>query len=316
MAEPDHSSSALTFSIVVPTYRRRRQLERCLHAVAALDYPRSQFEVIVVNDGAAAATEECVARARVDGLQLRSIAQRQRGPAAARNAGAALARGRLLAFTDDDCLPAADWLTRLERHLNANASAIVGGHTRNALAGVPCAAASQALIDFLYDYYQHSTAGARFFTTNNLAVHAREFHSAGGFDETFPLAASEDREFCERWQRRGGTLVYAADALVDHAHPLPFGRYLRQHFTYGRGADFLRRSRPNGVRRHSEPPWFYWKLVTYPFGRVPLLRAISLFVLLTLAQLAYVSGYLFQRLFRTTTPQRRRDDEDDVAVSR
>jgi GT2 family glycosyltransferase len=170
--------------------------------------------------------------------------------------------------------------------------------------------ASQLLIDYLYDYYRDDASGARFFTTNNMALRASEFRESGGFDATFPLAAGEDREFCERWQRRGGTLVYADDALVNHAHSLRLPRYVRQHFTYGRGADFLRRSRArfDAAPRHDvEPLLFYAKLVTSPFGRVPGVRAVPLFLLLVVAQAAYVGGYLFQRAFRITRPQLRRD---------
>ena len=275
-----------------------------------LDFPRSRYEVVVVNDGASAETEQSVAaRAAASDLQVRCVSQPQAGPALARNAGAAVARGRFLAFTDDDCIPTADWLRRLEHRLTAHRSVIVGGRTLNALPTLLCSTASQMLIDYLYEHHQFSETSARFFTTNNMAMDARDFRESGGFNVTFPLAAAEDREFCERWQRLGGTLVYAEDALVKHEHRLSLWRYVRQHFNYGRGADFLRRSRAQldapAWRPKVEPLSFYVKLVTYPFGRVTGLRAVALSLLLFVSQTAYVAGYLFQRAFQIRKPQPR-----------
>lgn len=310
MLSPASPDTDLSFSVIVPTHRRPVQLARCLQALALQDFPRSRYEVIVINDGACAETERSVAaQAAASDMQVRSISQPQTGPALARNAGGAVARGRFLAFTDDDCAPKADWLSRLEPHLTAHGSIIVGGRTLNALPTLLCSTASQLLVDFLYDYHRRAATGARFFTTNNMAVHAREFRESGGFDVTFPLAGGEDREFCERWQRRGGTLVFAADALVDHWHQLRFWRYVRQHFSYGRGAEFLRRSRARldapTWRPRVEPPAFYIKLVTCPFGRVAGRQAVPLSLLMLVSQTAYVAGYLFQRAFRIHKPQRR-----------
>ena len=90
--------------MVVPTVGRPRYLEGCLAALAALDFPRDRYEVVVVNDGGGGPTAEVVERFR-DRLELRSTAPARPGPSAARNAGAAAARGRFVAFTDDDCHP-------------------------------------------------------------------------------------------------------------------------------------------------------------------------------------------------------------------
>ena len=95
------------FSIVVPTYQRPVQLAACLQALSRLDYARERFEVIVVDDGSPTPPKAVVESLR-DRLQLTLHLQRHAGPAAARNAGAMRARGKYLAFTDDDCLPAAD----------------------------------------------------------------------------------------------------------------------------------------------------------------------------------------------------------------
>ncbi len=292
-------------SVVVPTHQRPAQLLRCLTSLAAQDYPHDAFEVVVVDDGDSAGTRDAVnGFVRQSGLQVRLLAQSPRaGPATARNAGAEAADGRFIAFTDDDCQPASNWLTSLAGRLDVGPSCAIGGLTVNQLPDVPYSTASQLLIDYLYEYYHVDRTGARFFTSNNLAVSAEDFRDVGGFDDGFPLAAAEDREFCERWQRSGRTLVYAEDVVVYHAHRLTFGGFLRQHFNYGRGADFLHRSRArhDGVasRPKLEPLSFYVNLVRFPLTRRPMWPGMALMALMGLSQAAYGVGYLRERLARS-----------------
>src|SRR5689334_3533804 len=104
------SDTALpTFSIVIPTYNRPRQLAKCLESLCRLTYPRDRFDVIVVDDGSPTPLAPVV---EVFQSQLRIVVHRQSngGPAAARNTGAARATGENLAFTDDDCAPESGWL--------------------------------------------------------------------------------------------------------------------------------------------------------------------------------------------------------------
>ncbi len=300
VSPPEPGSSGVAFTVVVPTHGRPAALEQCLRSLAQLDFQHSAYEVVVVDDGGKLSDREQDAlRLAAGTMSLSIVSQVRCGPATARNAGARLARGRYLAFTDDDCTPAPDWLTCLERHLAAHPGALVGGATRNALPAVAFSTASQLLIDYLYDYYHVEMTGARFFTTNNMAMEADAFRTLGGFDGSFPLAAGEDREFCERWQRSGRPLVYAPDAHVLHAHELGLPGFVRQHFNYGRGADFLHRSRARAARHlrrpRLEPFSFYVNLVRYPLGRARLLEAVALAALMCLSQASYGVGYALQR---------------------
>jgi GT2 family glycosyltransferase len=306
---PDTDLRTPTFSVVVPTYQRPVQLERCLRGLAALDYPRHAFEVIVVNDGGSPKSA-AVVDAFSGRLPVQCLSQPRSGPARARNAGAARARGTYLAFTDDDCVPAADWLTQLEVDLVRERRRAVGGLTVNALPGVLYSTASQLLVDYLYQYFRSRHRDTRFFTSNNVAFPAELFRQVGGFDESFPLAAAEDREFCERWTRHGLQLVYAEEAVVHHWHHMDLRRFLRQHFNYGRGADVLQRSRAkydgpkSGLKL--EPPSFYFNLVRFPLTRGLGWRGLPLTWLMCLSQAAYATGYAFERLARVQQVSRPR----------
>jgi GT2 family glycosyltransferase len=282
-----------TFTIVVPTYERPRQLACCLAALAGQDYPRDRFEVIVVDDQSRRAPEAVVGGFR-DRLDVALVVQRQAGPATARNTGAGLARGDYLAFTDDDCAPEGDWLRRLGERFAAVPHQAVGGRTINRLPHNPYSAASQVLVDYLYGYFQ--SRRGRFFTSNNLAVPRSAFRSIGGFDAGNPLAAGEDREFCVRWTNHGFPLLYAPEAIVHHAHALDFRRFCRQHFTYGRGAYYFREtiSRGGHGQVELEPLAFYSALLRYPLARGHDVRAVSLSLLLFVSQLANALGFLYE----------------------
>ena len=288
-----------TFSIIVPTYNRPRQLSRCLKALVALDYPRGRFEVIVVNDGGPELINSIVAEFEAQ-LCVRCIIQPNQGPAAARNNGARLANGRFLAFTDDDCAPTATWLRQLAAQLMKEPQKMVGGYTRNALHRNPFSITSQLLIDFLYHYYNQTESRALFFTSNNFAVAADLFWQVGGFEESMPLAAGEDRELCDRWLDHSYEMVYLPRAIVFHEHYLHLFSFWWQHFNYGRGAWLYRwrRSQRKQEAVHLESPDFYLKLISYPLTMARDIRAYILTGMLCFTQAANATGFLYERFLK------------------
>src|SRR5262245_3238353 len=207
------------FSIVIPTYNRPAPLAACLQTCALLDYPRDSFEVIAVDDGGAVSLEGVVARFR-GVLSVKLLRQGNAGPAAARNRGVLEAKGEFLAFIDDDCSPAPGWLRALAAQLVESPDCAVGGRTLNVLTHNLYSTASQLLISYLFSYFNGNPRAARFFPSNNLSVRANRFRAIGGFDVTYPRAAAEDRELCDRWLHHGQRMIYAPDAVVYHANDL------------------------------------------------------------------------------------------------
>ncbi len=283
------------FSVVVPTYNRPGPLTGCLAALGALDYPRERFEVVVVDDGSDLDLRPVVAP-HEESLDVRLIRQSNGGPASARNRGAAEAAGDLLAFTDDDCAPAPGWLRGLAAGLARAPEALIAGRTVNALAENPFSEASQLLIDFLYAQ-RDGTGAMEFAASNNIALAADAFHTLGGFAEHYPLAAGEDRDFCDRWLAAGRVIVSAPEAVIYHRHRLSLRSFWRQHANYGRGAYHVHRDRAArddgggfGALR------FYADLVRYPLmryqgTRYQGTRGLLLAGLMALSQAATVAGY-------------------------
>ncbi len=305
-------------SVVIPTYQRPRALAACLEALAGLDCARERYEVIVVDDGGPTGLQAVVAPF-VDSMALTLARQSNTGPAQARNAGAQLARGRLLAFTDDDCRPTPDWLCALEQHFHKQPRHLIGGRTLNLLSENLCATTSQLIIEAAYAHYNQDPEHARFFASNNLAAPAALFRKLGGFDRCFRVA-SEDRELCDRWRYRGLELSYAPEAVVFHAHPLSFRDFCRQHFRYGRGAQRYHRVRAlrGSGRLFREIPGHarFLGRLRDPLARLPLPGALPVVGMLAVWQLANAAGFVYESLHgpHGNGPWHSPDLSDDAAT--
>ncbi len=284
------------FSIIIPTFERPQQLARCLDALANQEYSSENYEVIVVNDGGQATLPPIVTQFQ-EKMALKLIKQQNAGPAAARNAGAALATGRFLAFLDDDCVAAHDWLPNLARRFAAESSYAIGGQTINALPDNLYATASQMLVAYLYSYYhlkQDEATQPPFFASNNLALPTDVFQEIEGFNET--LRCAEDRDLCDRWQYAGYRLRYAPEVRVSHYHDLTLRTFIQQHLNYGRGNFRFQQLRQK--RRQSqnkiEASSFYLSMLRYPFSQHSRKKAFLLSILLVISQLGNLTGFAWE----------------------
>ena len=104
-----------TVSVIIPTFNRSALLRESLDSVAAQSY--RDFETILVDDGS---TEDIAAVALNHPTRPQLLRRERGGPAAARNAGAAVARGPLLAFLDSDDLWLPEKLARFVARFDAH----------------------------------------------------------------------------------------------------------------------------------------------------------------------------------------------------
>jgi len=209
-------------SVVMPTCRRPDLLGRCLDALVAQTLPGDAFEIVVVDDGrtddAQRVCEQRAGEAAARGgpaiRYLRPLGTR--GPAAARNRGWRAAAGALVAFTDDDTVPDADWLRQGEAAMAAPGCVAAWGRVH-----VPM---PETLTDAA-----RNTAGLEdaVFVTANAFVRRSALEAVGGFDERYLRAWREDTDLyfalLERWPQPGA-VVAAPAALV--LHPVRDARFL------------------------------------------------------------------------------------------
>lgn len=115
----------MTIGVLVPTYRRPDDLERCLNGIAAQTLPAGQVVVVAREDDAA--TWEILRRWERR-LPLATVSVSVPGLVHAVNACLDVVTSELVAITDDDAVPRPDWLARIEGHFAANPDvAGVGG---------------------------------------------------------------------------------------------------------------------------------------------------------------------------------------------
>ncbi len=222
----------MQYSVIIPTFNRQKVIQALLGVLQDEWRGRSDVEVLVVDDGSSPPVLV------PDGFRL--IRQSNQGPAAARNAGAAQARGEYLLFLDDDCEPSPGWIDAFGNL--ARSGVLLAGQVQNACPDNPQACFNQHLTESLAKLTQGTEN--HFVTSNNICAPAKDFREIGGFSTQFPLAAGEDREFCERWLRSGRQIEAAPDAVIQHRHPQNLVGFARMHFRYGRGARVLRDMRP------------------------------------------------------------------------
>ncbi|MDP8922395.1 MAG: glycosyltransferase [Chloroflexota bacterium] len=239
-------------SVVIPTHRRPGLLRRCLAALARQEYPPDRLEIVVVEDGEPAGAEEVVAEFRASGVGVDVLFTRiaRSGPAAARNAGWQLARGEIIAFTDDDTLADPHWIAASVRSFARGADA-VSGRTVVPLPARPTDAQRNAK--------RLETAP---FATCNAFCRRDLLQAVRGFDPRFTSAYREDSDLQFTLLDAGARLVRNADAVVVHPprpeQPLVSLRQQRNQYFDA----LLYRKHPASFRQYirSRPPWRYYAI--------------------------------------------------------
>lgn len=187
------------FSVVVPTYARHDQLSRLVTLLAQQSC--GDFELIVVDQ----TPEPWPERDRINGLDLCYIHTDVRGAVTARNTGASVATGAVIAFTDDDCEPGPDWLAAARREFE-----------RADIVGLEGLILSDRLDDPDWRAVTNSGLEGCAFMTANLFVRSDVFHAIGGFDPQFDNPHfREDTDLGWRMQELG-RIPFSREAWVYH----------------------------------------------------------------------------------------------------
>ena len=121
----------MNFSIIVPTYNRKKLLIKCLNSLINQDYPKQDYAIIVVNDGSTDNTENVIESLKKKNPNIIYIKIKHSGQGAARNAGLRRAEGKFIAFTDDDCVVESNWLKKIDENFKKYDADAVGGSIIN-----------------------------------------------------------------------------------------------------------------------------------------------------------------------------------------
>jgi mycofactocin system glycosyltransferase len=246
-------------SIVIPTYNRAKELERCLYSLFALDYPAHCLEIIVVDDASTGETADILQRivqvAETHDLEMRVVRHaKQQGVGIGRNSGAETAKYDLIAYIDSDCVASPGWLKELVPTFQSMVIAAVGGmiraYERNTLLG--------RYEDVCSSMYmggrpqQISLKGPHtYLPTANLVIRRTIWQHLGGFA---PMAQGEDVDFCRRLLMSGASINYIPQGVVYHDYRTTWGSFLHIRTAYASAEAALLKLHPGERRVLLLPP--------------------------------------------------------------
>lgn len=239
-------------TVVVCTRNRGPELRDCLAGLLTVDYPELDF-VIVDNAPSDDSTRTIFDETVADDPRFSYVLEPVPGLSRARNRGLQVARGSILAYTDDDVRVDRDWVTGLVRGFARRADvACVTSLVCTASISSPSEHYFDARVSWgdscepkLFDavppdgdpLYPYS-AGI-FGTGAGMAFRAGVIRELGGFDEALGAgtrsAGGEDLDAFVRILQAGHALAYEPASLVWHSHRADIAGLRRQMYSYGTG---------------------------------------------------------------------------------
>jgi glycosyltransferase involved in cell wall biosynthesis len=205
-------------SVIVPVFDHRDELPACVRALAAQTYPSERIELLIVDNAPNGSPPIPWERTSHDGaFRASSAVLRETTPGsyAARNRALDHARGEILAFTDADCRPAADWIERAVLRFGERPEcAMIAGRVEATFLD-PRRPSLLELYESVTGFQQRTYLESwGFAATANMLARRTTFETVGPFDDS--LKSGGDMEWGQRVRARGLVQVYADDVVVYH----------------------------------------------------------------------------------------------------
>jgi glycosyltransferase involved in cell wall biosynthesis len=219
----------IKISAVICTYKRANYLRAALQSLCAQSLSRDKYEIIVIDNADEQEAELVVNEFRNTNVELRYLIERQVGLSHARNTGLREARGKYVAYLDDDARADAHWLESLLDAFEKEKPAAVGGRVWLDWDGEkPGWVRDEQL--WLFSFVDHGDEGHALRTYEylvgaNLAFQISDLKAVGGFDGDLGrkgsvLLSGEESKVLDEMRERGWAVYYEPAALVWHSvHP-------------------------------------------------------------------------------------------------
>ncbi len=231
-------------SVIVPARNEEENIADCVDSLLDLNYPKKKYEIIVSDGRSTDKTREIV---KEYGKKVKLIDNPKINSAGGRNIGIEEAKGKIIAFTDADCMVKKNWLKSLVSELEPKT--VVGGPN------IPpedssyfAKAVGYALSTFFgsagsaQGYLFKQKTEVKSLANANAMYWKKDLKGIGGYDEEF--ATGQDAEINYRLRKKGIKFYFIPDAVVFHKmRATPF-KFAKRMFQYGQArAKFMHRHR-------------------------------------------------------------------------
>lgn len=224
---PTHNSVTVDepprVSVILPVFNDEIRLKKCLEALEQQTYPKELYEVIVVDNASTTDLKSLVNRFQ----QSRYCYEAKPGSYAARNFGLGLSTGKVIAFTDSDCIPALNWIKLGVSSLQNNYEpGLIGGAINlfyknpNRLTGVELYEGIEGFPQ--KKYIEQENFGA----TANVFTYKKIIDIVGNFNPG--LKSGGDAEWGKRVAKAGYRLYYADEVEVEHPARSTYSEYYKK----------------------------------------------------------------------------------------
>jgi glycosyltransferase involved in cell wall biosynthesis len=224
------------YSIIVPSYNRSEEIKELIDSIIQLNFDRSRFELLIVDDGSTDSTLDLLEGYKKDlGSSLVYYTQKNQGPGAARNTGMSKASGDFFIFIDSDCTVPENWLSEIDKSLQENqADAFGGADTYSDNFPSLLKAINYSMTSFITTGGLRGKKGkklARFYPRSfNMGLTRQLWKKIGGFGT---LRHGQDIEFSSRILKSGALVIFVDKAAVYHKRRTTIRRFYKQVFNWG-----------------------------------------------------------------------------------
>ncbi|MEM2440510.1 MAG: glycosyltransferase [Candidatus Bathyarchaeia archaeon] len=225
-------------SVVIPVKNGAAKIKDLLDSLMQVDYDKDKLEIIVVDGRSTDGTQEIVSK-----YPVKLVVEEKPGVNAARNAGIKNSTGKIIAFTDHDCVVPRDWVKKIVENLQLSDVGCVGGRILRYNNEFLARYADESIIPVLRIFKKKTlldklSSPVYYPVGCNFAVKREAVEKTGFFDERFEYGFDE-LEFAERVCEKGYKILLTPEITVKHKHRSSLSELLKQAFRYGQGGGLV-----------------------------------------------------------------------------
>ncbi len=266
-------------SIIVPVYNGSSTISKCIEGCLSQKY-LGDIEIIIVDDGSTDKSAEIIKSYPVNYLY-----EANQGPAVARNHGWRQATGKIICFTDADCIPDPNWVNSLVEQFTTTNIAGVGGTYGIAN---PDSLLAQCIHEEIIARHSLMSKHVNYLGSFNVAYRRTVLNQVGGFDESYRNASGEDNDLSYRIHKAGFDLLLEHSAVVLHHHPSSLLPYLRAQLKHGiwrvklyqNHKDMMTGDGYSSPIDHLQPPLALMSMCAIPFLWIEIIFKLFLLALI------------------------------------